>query len=363
MRRRTPPRAALPSSARTLNLVVSRPNSSTQNRLHPKRLADRDTPPHRPQLEAYRRAKERRAEEAIRRTRERRAGAPVPFEEHAAEDRAPRRVPTANSGASSGWRRASVAGSSRRGRDRACERTVADISSLRAFTGLLDAAADDDDDDVRVPTRRAGSRAGAAKGATGRGTDAESTENDRLSSENARLREEVARLEGMVDALMMLVDRHGIDASGTGQTKEDAGAREWKLGEWNSESGDDEEDDEAPPIGDCDSMLEHWLRNHCVPAAAERLSGEREGTPVSAATRTGGGKENAHGRALADSPFDHARDERGRAGRRGAEDAGGVREGEGHREEGGGAHPGGAHAGENVFVTTFINSWRDTPCT
>ena len=136
--------ASPPSIARTANrprrlapiLVYARsfPRSSL--------LADHDTPPHRPQLEAYRRAKERRAEEAIRRARERRAGAPVPLEEHAANDRA-RRVPTADSGASSsGWRRASVAGqSSRRGRDRACERTVADISSLRAFTGLLDAAA------------------------------------------------------------------------------------------------------------------------------------------------------------------------------------------------------------------------------
>ena len=80
------------------------------------------------------------------------------------------------------------------------------------------------------------------------------------------------------------------------------------------ESGDDEEDEEAPPIGDCDSMLEHWLRNHCVPAAAERLSGEREGTPVSAATRTGGVDEDdgEHAeRALADSPFEyHAGDER-----------------------------------------------------
>lgn len=119
----------------------------------------------------------------------------------------------------------------------------------------------------------------------------------------------------MVDALMMLVDRHGIDASGTGQTKEDAGAESGGNSEsGDSESGDDEEDDEAPPIGDCDSMLEHWLRNHCVPAAAERLSGEREGTPVSAATRTGGGEENGDEhteRALADSPFEyHARDER-----------------------------------------------------
>ena len=225
-------------------------------------------------------------------------------------------MPTAHSGASSGWRRASVAGSSRRGRDRACERTVADISSLRAFTGLLDAAADDDDDDVRVDASRGLPEREPRRAQRVRGTDAESTENDRLSSENARLREEVARLEGMVDALMMLVDRHGIDASGTGQTKEDAG----NLESGNSESGDDEEDDEAPPIGDCDSMLEHWLRNHCVPAAAERLSGEREGTPVSAATRTGGGGVNGDGeedgdqhreRALADSPFEyHARDER-----------------------------------------------------
>ena len=248
--------------------------------------------------------------------RERRAGAPVPLEEHAANDRA-RRVPTANSGASSsGWRRASVAGqSSRRGRDRACERTVADIFSLRAFTGLLDAAADDDDD-VRVdaganglPERRVGSDGEPRRV---RATDAESTENDRLSSENARLREEVARLEGMVDALMMLVDRHGIDASGTGQTKDDAESGDLKSGDL--ESGDDEEDEEAPPIGDCDSMLEHWLRNHCVPAAAERLSGEREGTPVSAATRTGGVDEDdgEHAeRALADSPFEyHAGDER-----------------------------------------------------
>ena len=238
----------------------------------------------------------------------------MPFEEHAAEDRA-RRVPTANSGASSGWRRASVAGSSRAGRDRACERTVADISSLRAFTGLLDAAADDDDDDVRVDASRGLPEREPRRAQRVRGTDAESTENDRLSSENARLREEVARLEGMVDALMMLVDRHGIDASGTGQTKEDAGAESGgNLESGDSESGDDEEDDEAPPIGDCDSMLEHWLRNHCVPAAAERLSGEREGTPVSAATRTGGGKENGDEhteRALADSPFEyHARDER-----------------------------------------------------
>ena len=230
-------------------------------------------------------------------------------------------MPTANSGASSsGWRRASVAGqASRRGRDRACERTVADISSLRAFTGLLDAAADDDDDDdddVRVdaganglPERRVGSDGEPRRV---RATDAESTENDRLSSENARLREEVARLEGMVDALMMLVDRHGIDASGTGQTKDDAESGDLKSGDL--ESGDDEEDEEAPPIGDCDSMLEHWLRNHCVPAAAERLSGEREGTPVSAATRTGGVDEDdgEHAeRALADSPFEyHAGDER-----------------------------------------------------
>ena len=313
--------ASPPSNARTANrprrlapkLVYARsfPRSSL--------LADHDTPPHRPQLEAYRRAKERRAEEAIRRARERRAGAPVPLEEHAANDRA-RRVPTADSGASSsGWRRASVAGqSSRRGRDRACERTVADISSLRAFTGLLDAAADDDDDDddVRVdaganglPERRVGSDGEPRRV---RATDAESTENDRLSSENARLREEVARLEGMVDALMMLVDRHGIDASGTGQTKDDAESGDLKSGDL--ESGDDEEDEEAPPIGDCDSMLEHWLRNHCVPAAAERLSGEREGTPVSAATRTGGVDEDdgEHAeRALADSPFEyHAGDER-----------------------------------------------------
>ena len=236
----------------------------------------------------------------------------MPFEEHAAEDRA-RRVPTANSGASSGWRRATVAGSSRAGRDRACERTVADISSLRAFTGLLDAAADDDAS-RGLPERRVGSEEPRSARLV-RGTEPESThENDRLSAENARLREEVARLEGMVDALMMLVDRHGIDASGTGQTKEDAGA---KSG--NSESGDET----PPPIGDCDSMLEHWLRNHCVPAAAERLSGEREGTPVSAATRTGGGVEGGEGsrslenrdelRAtqLADSPFDvHARDAR-----------------------------------------------------
>ena len=144
-----------------------------------------------------------------------------------------------------------------------------------------------------------------------RGTEPESAdENDRLSAENARLREEVARLEGMVDALMMLVDRHGIDASGTGPTKDDADAE--KSGDL--ESGDDEEDEEAPPIADCDSMLEHWLRNHCVPAAAERLSGEREGTPVSAATRTGGVDEDdgEHAeRALADSPFEyHAGDER-----------------------------------------------------
>lgn len=227
-------------------------------------------------------------------------------------------MPTADSGASSGWRRASVAGSSRRGRDRACERTVADISSLRAFTGLLDAAADDDDDDVRVDASRGLPEREPRRARRVRAmTDAECTETDRLSSENARLREEVARLEGMVDALMMLVDRHGIDASGTGQTKEDAG----NLESGDSESGDDEEDDEAPPIGDCDSMLEHWLRNHCVPAAAERLSVEREGTPVSAAgTRTGGGgvdgdgKENGEERAeraLADSPFEyHARDER-----------------------------------------------------
>ena len=219
-------------------------------------------------------------------------------------------MPTADSGASSGWRRASVAGSSRRGRDRACERTVADISSLRAFTGLLDAAADDDDEDVRVDASRGLPEREPRRAQRVRATDAESTENDRLSSENARLREEVARLEGMVDALMMLVDRHGIDASGTGQTKEDAG----NLESGNSESGDDEEDDEAPPIGDCDSMLEHWLRNHCVPAAAERLSGEREGTPVSAATRTGGVDEDdgEHAeRALADSPFEyHAGDER-----------------------------------------------------
>lgn len=222
-------------------------------------------------------------------------------------------MPTADSGASSGWRRASP--SSRRGRDRACERTVADISSLRAFTGLLDAAADDDDDDVRVDASRGLPEREPRRAQRVRGTDAESTENDRLSSENARLREEVARLEGMVDALMMLVDRHGIDASGTGQTKEDAGAESGGNSEsGDSESGDDEEDDEAPPIGDCDSMLEHWLRNHCVPAAAERLSGEREGTPVSAATRTGGGEENGDEhteRALADSPFEyHARDER-----------------------------------------------------
>lgn len=150
-----------------------------------------------------------------------------------------------------------------------------------------------------------------------RGTEPESThENDRLSAENARLREEVARLEGMVDALMMLVDRHGIDASGTGQTKEDAGAK----------SGDSESGDETPPppIGDCDSMLEHWLRNHCVPAAAERLSGEREGTPASAATRNHGGgveggeesrspenRDELRATQLADSPFDvHARDAR-----------------------------------------------------
>ena len=220
-------------------------------------------------------------------------------------------MPTANSGASSGWRRASVAGSSRRGRDRACERTVADISSLRAFTGLLDAAADDDDDDVRVDASRGLPEREPRRAQRVRGTDAESTENDRLSSENARLREEVARLEGMVDALMMLVDRHGIDASGTGQTKEDAGAKSGNSESGNSERGNSES---GPPIGDCDSMLEHWLRNHCVPAAAERLSGEREGTPVSAATRTGGGEENGDEhteRALADSPFEyHARDER-----------------------------------------------------
>ena len=115
----------------------------------------------------------------------------------------------------------------------------------------------------------------------------------------------------MVDALMMLVDRHGIDASGTGQTKEDAGAKSGNSESGNSERGNSES---GPPIGDCDSMLEHWLRNHCVPAAAERLSGEREGTPVSAATRTGGGEENGDEhteRALADSPFEyHARDER-----------------------------------------------------
>lgn len=316
VRRRTPP---------ARGAAVERPNPQRRRLSRPKlvftksspreRLTDHDSPPHRPQLEAYRRAKERRAEEAIRRTRERRAGAPVPFEEHAANDGAPRRVPTANSGASSGWRRASVAGSSRRGRDRACERTVADISSLRAFTGLLDAAADDDDDDVRVDASRGLPEREPRRAQRVRGTDAESTENDRLSSENARLREEVARLEGMVDALMMLVDRHGIDASGTGQTKEDAGAESGgNLESGDSESGDDEEDDEAPPIGDCDSMLEHWLRNHCVPAAAERLSGEREGTPVSAATRTGGGEENGDEhteRALADSPFEyHARDER-----------------------------------------------------
>ena len=242
----------------------------------------------------------------------------MPFEEHAAEDRA-RRVPTANSGASSGWRRATVAGSSRAGRDRACERTVADISSLRAFTGLLDAAADDDAS-RGLPERRVGSEEPRSARLV-RGTEPESThENDRLSAENARLREEVARLEGMVDALMMLVDRHGIDASGTGQTKEDAGAKSGNSESGNSERGNSES---GPPIGDCDSMLEHWLRNHCVPAAVEHLSGEREGTPVSAATRTGGGVEGGEeeqceenrdelrATQLADSPFDvHARDAR-----------------------------------------------------
>ena len=83
----------------------------------------------------------------------------------------------------------------------------------------------------------------------------------------------------MVDALMMLVDRHGIDASGTGQTKEDAGAESGgNLESGDSESGDDEEDDEAPPIGDCDSMLEHWL--HLT--ASPRL---RNVCPVSARGR------------------------------------------------------------------------------
>ena len=214
-------------------------------------------------------------------------------------------------------------------------------------------------------------RAGAAKGATGARTDAESTENDRLSSENARLREEVARLEGMVDALMMLVDRHGIDASGTGQTKEDAGAKSGNSESGNSERGNSES---GPPIGDCDSMLEHWLRNHCVPAAAERLSGEREGTPVSAATRTGGGEENGDEhteRALADSPFEyHARDEREGEARKMPRSSRGRSPRRRRR-----SHPGGHAGDENVFdnvnknhrvsptsVVTTTPRWRSPSC-
>ena len=171
-------------------------------------------------------------------------------------------MPTNTSEASSsGWRRASVAGSSRRRRtDRACDRTVADISSLRAFTDLLDAAADDGE----VPTRRRlPEQMGPAE--LRRALGEADAQNDGLSSENARLREEVTRLEGMVDALMLLVDRHGIDAEANdaGETKETA----LKVVNVDAETNDRAEVESSRPIGDCDSMLEHWLENHCVPAA------------------------------------------------------------------------------------------------
>jgi len=211
-------------------------------------------------------------------------------------------VPTNTAEASSsGWRRASVAGSSRRRRtDRACDRTVADISSLRAFTDLLDAAADDG-----LPARRRlPEQMGPAE--LRRALGEADAQNDGLSSENARLREEVTRLEGMVDALMLLVDRHGIDAEAndTGESKEEA----LKVVNVDAETNDRAEVESSRPIGDCDSMLEHWLENHCVPAA-ETHRGECERTPA-AATREvededGDGKENK----FVDSPFEyHAQD-------------------------------------------------------
>ena len=187
-------------------------------------------------------------------------------------------MPTNTSEASSsGWRRASVAGSSRRRRtDRACDRTVADISSLRAFTDLLDAAADDG-----LPARRRlPEQMGPAE--LRRALGEADAQNDGLSSENARLREEVTRLEGMVDALMLLVDRHGIDAEANdaGESKETA----LKVVDVDAETNDRAEVESSRPIGDCDSMLEHWLENHCVPAAETHAIGECDGTPA-AATR------------------------------------------------------------------------------
>ena len=133
-------------------------------------------------------------------------------------------------------------------------------------------------------------------------------QNGGLSSENARLREEVTRLEGMVDALMLLVDRHGIDAEANdaGESKETA----LKVVNVDAETNDRAEVESSRPIGDCDSMLEHWLENHCVPAAETLHIGECEGTPAAAATREvedtdGDGKENK----FVYSPFDyHARD-------------------------------------------------------
>ena len=209
-------------------------------------------------------------------------------------------MPTNTSEASSsGWRRASVAGSSRRRRtDRACDRTVADISSLRAFTDLLDAAADDGE----VPTRRRlPEQMGPAE--LRRALGEVDAQNDGLSSENARLREEVTRLEGMVDALMLLVDRHGIDAEANdaGESKETA----LKVVDVDAETNDRAEVESSRPIGDCDSMLEHWLENHCVPAAETHAIGECDGTPA-AATREvedtdGDGKENK----FVDSPFEY----------------------------------------------------------
>ena len=183
-------------------------------------------------------------------------------------------MPTNTSEASSsGWRRASVAGSSRRRRtDRACDRTVADISSLRAFTDLLDAAADDGE----VPTRRRlPEQMGPAE--LRRALGEADAQNDGLSSENARLREEVTRLEGMVDALMLLVDRHGIDAEANdaGESKETA----LKVVDVDAETNDRAEVESSRPIGDCDSMLEHWLENHCVPAAETHRSGNVKGHP------------------------------------------------------------------------------------
>ena len=213
-------------------------------------------------------------------------------------------MPTNTSEASSsGWRRASVAGSSRRRRtDRACDRTVADISSLRAFTDLLDAAADDGE----VPTRRRlPEQMGPAE--LRRALGEADAQNDGLSSENARLREEVTSLEGMVDALMLLADRHGIDAEANdaGESKETA----LKVVDVDAETNDRAEVESSRPIGDCDSMLEHWLENHCVPAAETRHLGECEGTPAAATRQVedtdGDGKENK----FVDSPFEyHARD-------------------------------------------------------